>query len=318
MRVLRDPDILFMDEPTSSLAEREVSWLFDLIKRLKLAGKCIIFTSHRWKEVESIADRITIFRNGTHVGSYEKLDEGSAITLMTGRRVDAVYPQISPVQSDGIAMEARDLTSTGVNGVSFDVRKGEILGVGGLAGQGHRELFLTLFGVNRLTRGRVTIAGKPVRIRSPHDAIQAGLGIALVPEDRKREGLLLPMGTKDNLTLPILGRISRAGVIRQRVEHQMAAQVIEQLQVRVATPSRPVRTLSGGNQQKVLIGRWLLANSRILLLYDITRGVDIATKHDIYDLMIQLAARGPFHTVLLERHRGTCPSLSSGARAPRG
>ncbi len=290
--VIRNPDILFMDEPTSSLAEREVNWLFDLIRRLKQDGKCVIFTSHRWKEVESIADRITIYRNGANVGSYEKLDEGDAITLMTGRRVDAIYPQIPPVQADGLAMQAKDLTSTGVNGVSFDVRKGEILGVGGLAGQGHRELFLTLFGVDHLSHGRITVAGNPVKIRSPRDAIRAGLGIALVPEDRKREGLLLPMSTKDNLTLPILSRISRIGVLRQRIEHQMAARMIDQLQVRVSTPSRPVRTLSGGNQQKVLIGRWLLADSRILLLYDVTRGVDIATKHDIYSLMIRLAAEG--------------------------
>jgi len=292
--IVRDPEILFMDEPTSSLPEREVEWLFDLIRRLKSQGKCIVFTSHRWKEVENIADRITIFRNGTHVGTYEKLDvdEGEAITLMTGRHVDAFYPHMNPRQPNGGALDVRGLTSTGVNGVSFQLEKGEILGVGGLAGQGHRELFLTLFGVNRLTSGQIRIAGNPARIHSPHDAIRAGLGIALVPEDRKREGLLLPMSVRDNLTLPILDRISTAGVIRQRTEREMASRLIAQLQVRVANPVRPVRTLSGGNQQKVLIGRWLLADSRILLLYDITRGVDIATKHDIYDLMIRLAAEG--------------------------
>ncbi|HEX2987413.1 MAG TPA: sugar ABC transporter ATP-binding protein [Chloroflexota bacterium] len=290
--VIRDPDILFMDEPTSSLAEREVIWLFDLIKGLRQRGKCIIFTSHRWKEIESIADRITIFRNGVHVGTYTGLDEDQGITLMTGRKVDAMYPELAPRQSSKVVLEAKELTAPGVHGISFKLHQGEILGVGGLAGHGHRELFMTLFGVSKPTHGHILVDGKQVAIHSPRDAINAGLGIALIPEDRKREGLLLPMSVRDNLTLAILDRVSALGVVRQANEQRLAGDMVAKLQVRMGSPRRPVRTLSGGNQQKVLIGRWLLADSRVLLLYDITRGVDIATKHDIYDLMLQLIDEG--------------------------
>ena len=290
--VLRNPRILFMDEPTSSLAEREVEWLFDLIHELRDQGKCVIFTSHRWREIQTIADRITIFRNGRDVGTFTELNEARAITLMTGRSVDVMYPPVPESQSENAAMEVRGLSGEGVRDVSFTLRKGEILGVGGLAGHGHRELFLTLFGVQHASAGQIVVDGKRVTISSPRDAIRAGLGIALIPEDRKREGLLLPMPVRDNLTLAILDRISVMGVIDGRKEKELADQVIQGLQVRTNNTRRAVGTLSGGNQQKVLVGRWLLADSRILLLYDITRGVDIATKHDMYSLMHKLVGEG--------------------------
>ena len=290
--VIRDPDVLFLDEPTSSLAEQGVKWLFQLIEQLRARNKCIIFTSHRWREVKSIASRITIFRNGQNVGTYTDIDEDQAITLMTGRNVEALYPKLPPLTEKETVLEVKDMSSTGVHDVSFSLRKGEILGIGGLAGHGHRELFLTLFGVQKATHGQMLIGGKPVNIRGPRDAIAAGLGIALVPEDRKSEGLLLPMSVQDNLTLPILDRISPWGVVKRGTERQLVQKMIERLQIKTPSASRPVGTLSGGNQQKVLIGRWLLADSRILLLYDVTRGVDIATKHDVYELMVQLAAEG--------------------------
>lgn len=290
--VLRNPRILFMDEPTSSLAEREVEWLFDLIHKLRDQGKCIVFTSHRWKEIQTIADRITVFRNGTDVGTFTHLDENRAVTLMTGRSVDVMYPPVPESVSEQVAMEVRGLNAEGIKDISFTIRKGEILGVGGLAGHGHRELFMALFGVQRSTSGQVLIGGKRVTIASPRDAIRAGLGIALIPEDRKREGLLLPMTIRDNLTLAILDRISVMGVINGQKEKQFSDEVVRELQVRTNTTRRAVGTLSGGNQQKVLVGRWLLADSKILLLYDITRGVDIATKHDMYALMQKLASEG--------------------------
>jgi ribose transport system ATP-binding protein len=166
------------------------------------------------------------------------------------------------------------------------------VGVGGLAGQGHRELFLALFGAHPVSGGEILVDGKTRRIRRPRDAIRAGLGIALVPEDRKREGLLLPMTVRDNMTLPILDRIAIAGIIDRRRERSLVRSIVERLQVRPSDPDRRVSTLSGGNQQKVLIGRWLLADSHILLLYDVTRGVDVATKRDIYRLMLALIAQG--------------------------
>lgn len=290
--VIQEPEILFLDEPTSSLAEREVEWLFGLIGRLRGRGTCIVFTSHRWGEVKTLADRITILRNGSRVGTYRHIDEGDAITLMTGRRVEARYPRLNALVERVPVFEVRGFSSTGVKNVSLVLHRGEILGVGGLAGQGHRELFLALFGAQKVTHGQLLIEGKHVTIRSPRDAIRAGLGIALVPEDRKTEGLLLPMTVRDNLTVAVLDRIALAGVIRAGLERRLAQQAIGQLQVRARSPEQPVATLSGGNQQKVLVGRWLLADSRILLLYDITRGVDIGTKHDIYELMLRLAADG--------------------------
>jgi ribose transport system ATP-binding protein len=290
--VLRNPQVLFLDEPTSSLGAREVEWLFTLVRRLREQGKCIIFTSHRWAEVEHIADRVTIFRNGRHVGTFREIDEGEAVALMTGRHIEAFYVPIPPLQDRTPVLEVRSLTGPGVQGVSLVLHRGEILGIGGLAGHGHRELFLMLFGAIRPTSGKILIEGRETILRSPRDAIHNGLGIALVPEDRKTQGLFLPMSIRDNLTLPILHQISHAGIVRRRHEFALVRHMIDSMQIHPGEPERPVKTLSGGNQQKVLVGRWLLANSRILLLYDVTRGVDIATKHDLYELIGRLSREG--------------------------
>ena len=291
---MREPRILLLDEPTSALAENEVEWLFGLVRRLRDDGACILFTSHRWGEVASLADRITILRNGTNVATRPRFDEGEAVTLMTGRTIDRMYPD-RPAFDEGaaVALRAHDLGGDGLDGVSFELRRGEILGVGGLAGQGQPELFLSLFGARKLSRGQVEIGGKRARLRSPADAIRRGLGIALVPEDRKTEGLMLPMSVKDNLTLAVLGRISRAGVVRRRREQSLVDEAVQRLQIRTRNPGvQAVGMLSGGNQQKVLIGRWLLAEPDVLLLFDVTRGVDVGTKHDLYKLVVELAAQG--------------------------
>jgi ribose transport system ATP-binding protein len=292
--LLLEPEILFLDEPTSALAGREVEWLFGHVRALRERGACVIFTSHRWGEVVDLADRITIFRNGEYVATRASIEESEAVTLMTGRTIDRIYPDLPPVPDDAaVALEVHDLASAGVNGMSLELRRGEVLGIGGLAGQGQRELFMTLFGARKATGGQIVVGGKPKRIRRPSDAIRAGLGIALVPEDRKNEGLLLPMYVRDNLTLAILPRISALGVVRRRSESRLVSRIVERRQIRTRRPSvQEVGTLSGGNQQKVLIGRWLLTGSDVMLLYDITRGVDVATKHDIYELMIGLLGEG--------------------------
>jgi len=292
--LLGDPDILFLDEPTSALAEQEVDWLFALVRSLREHGKCVIFTSHRWGEVANLADRITVFRNGEHVATRDRLTEGEAVTLMTGRTIDRMYPERQPV-AEGLpaALEVRDLRGERVQGVSFTLRRGEILGVGGLAGQGQRDLFMTLFGAHRQTGGELLIDGKAQRIRKPSDAIRQRMGIALVPEDRKTEGLMLPMSVRDNLTLAVLGRVAFYGVLKPRTEQAYVRRAVQRLHVQTTRPSvQEVATLSGGNQQKVLIGRWLIAQSDVLLLFDITRGVDVGTKHDIYELMMELVAEG--------------------------
>ncbi|MEP7054804.1 MAG: sugar ABC transporter ATP-binding protein, partial [Actinomycetota bacterium] len=287
----RDPSILFLDEPTAALAAREVAWLFGLVRAARDRGCCIIFTSHRWREVEDLADKITIFRNGTNVATRDQLSEDEAVTLMTGRSIDRVYPEAQSTGTRDTALEVRDLQAGGLAGVSFELRRGEILGIGGLAGQGQRQLFLTLFGAHRATGGTIGVAGKQVRIRRPIDAIRAGL--ALVPEDRKSEGLLLPLSVRDNLTLPILGELATWGVIRPRAERAAVDSMVTQLRIRTHAPSaQSAGTLSGGNQQKVLLGRWLMTKADVLLLYDVTRGVDAATKHDLYQLIVALAREG--------------------------
>jgi ribose transport system ATP-binding protein len=292
--LVRDPDILFLDEPTSALAEQEVQWLIGTVDDLRKRGKCIIFTSHRWGEVANLADRITIFRNGEHVATRDRLSEAEAVTLMTGRTIDRMYPEVPPVPANApVVLETSDLDGSHVRGVSFSLRRGEILGIGGLAGQGQHDLFMTLFGARKAVGGEIRIDGKARRIRRPSDAIRLGLGIALVPEDRKTEGLMLPMSVRDNLTLAVLGRVAFYGVLNPASEHAHVRRTVHRLGIRTNRPSvQEVGMLSGGNQQKVLIGRWLLADSSILLLYDITRGVDVGTKHDIYELMMWLVGEG--------------------------
>lgn len=293
--ISHNPKILFLDEPTSSLVEREVEWLFGQIRALRDAGTCIVFTSHRWGEIRSIADRITICRGGTDVGTFTDIDEDEAVRLMTGRRVEALYPPLVPLpDGNPTVLEAADLAGANVKRISFDLHAGEILGLGGLAGHGHREVFRLLFGDAHASGGEIRVGGRARRFRSPRAAIAAG--IALVPEDRKTEGLLLQMSVRDNATLAILKRLTHFGVLDRRAERKAAQSVVDSLRVRTAGIGLAVGALSGGNQQKVLLGRWLLAECQILLLYDVTRGVDVATKHEIYELVCRLAREG--HAIL--------------------
>ncbi|MBV8987605.1 MAG: sugar ABC transporter ATP-binding protein [Solirubrobacterales bacterium] len=287
--VTREPSVLILDEPSSALSRREVEWLFDLVRRLRDEGCGVVFTSHRWSEVMDLADRITVFRNGTDVGTHERLTEEDAVALMSGRQVDSAYAEPEQRPQKEVLLEAEDLAAPGLHGVSLSLHSGEILGIGGLEGQGQRELFHALFGLLP-HKGKLTVRGGHPHLRSPREAIRAG--IAFIPQDRKAEGLLLPMTVRENLTLPILRQVATAGVLRPAGERKTAEGMIEQLHIDARRPGQPVGTLSGGNQQKVLLGRWLLAKSQILLLYDVTRGVDVATKQDMYALIIELAADG--------------------------
>jgi ribose transport system ATP-binding protein len=290
-----NPRVLFLDEPTAALSDREVDWLFERVRAVRDAGCCVIFTSHRWREIERLADQVTVFRNGTDVATRDTLSEAEAVTLMTGRNLDQAYPTIGPpgTAPPNVVTDLADPPGGPLRGISWTLRRGELLGVGGLAGQGQRELFLTLFGARHAAAGKVAVAGRPVRLRRPRDAIRAGIGIALVPEDRKAEGLVLPMSVRDNLTLAVLDRVSVAGLLRRGGERSAVDRMVRQLNIDTTRPaSQRVGTLSGGNQQKVLMGRWLLTEADVLLLYDVTRGVDAATKHDFYRLVTDLAGRG--------------------------
>lgn len=288
--IMARPQVLLLDEATSALVEREVAWLFGQIRALRDAGVAIVFTSHRWGEITSIADEITIFRNGSDVGTFTTIGEDEAITLMTGQALETIFPARFAPSSGPALLSLRGARAEGTAPLDLDLRAGEILGIGGLAGHGHRALFFGLFGAPGFREGRIEREGRPVRIAAPWDAIRAG--IALVPEDRKSEGLFLPLSVRDNFTLPILRRLSRFGILRLGAENATVAESIRRLAVRTPSAQQPVGALSGGNQQKVLLGRWLLTRSRILLLYDVTRGVDVATKHEIYELIAGLAREG--------------------------
>src|SRR5579884_2509409 len=225
--IARRPQILFMDEPTSALAEQEVAWLFEQVRKLRDEGACIVFTSHRWNEIKDIANRITIFRNGENAGTYEAtaLSEQEAVERMTGRKLEMLYPDTVPLTERIPQLEVRALTGGNVHEVGFTVHRGEVLGIGGLAGQGQRELLQMLFGVHTPRSGTILLEGKEIRIGNPREAIRQG--IALIPEDRKMEGLLLPLTIRQNLTLPILGRIAQSGFIRRQQEADMIQSMID-------------------------------------------------------------------------------------------
>ncbi|GIF75857.1 sugar ABC transporter ATP-binding protein [Asanoa siamensis] len=294
VRVLAgEPRVVILDEPTAALPDRQVEWLARHMRRLRDDGCCVVFTSHRWREIEALADRVTVFRNGTRVATRERLSEAEAVTLMSGRSFAGAYPTISARPTDESALRVSNLSGGRLRGVDLDLRRGEILGVGGLAGQGQRDLFLTLFGARRAEGGTIEVDGRAVTVRSPKDAIRAGVGIAYVPEDRKAEGLFPPLSIRDNIATATLSRRATAGFVNRSAERVAVASIVDQLRIGAGrSTSGAADTLSGGNQQKVVMARWLLTDARILLLFDVTRGVDAATKHDIYELVDTLAARG--------------------------
>jgi len=311
VRVLAtEPRVLILDEPTAALPDRQVEWLAGHMRRLRDAGCCVIFTSHRWREIEAFADRVTVFRNGTHVATRDHLSEAEAVSLMSGRTFAGTYPDVTGIARGPIALGVRDLRGGRLDGMSLELHQGEILGIGGLAGQGQRDLFLTLFGAQRARSGQIEVAGRRMTIRRPQHAIRAGLGIAYVPEDRKAEGLFLPLSIRDNIALATLGRRSSMGFVARGAERDAVAGIVSQLRIGAGRSTRvPVGNLSGGNQQKVLMARWLLTDARVLLLYDVTRGVDAATKHDIYELIAELATQGKailFYSSETEEIAGLC------------
>ena len=289
-----DPTILILDEATSTLPAREAEWLLALSRRLATAGKLVIFISHRMAEVRNIADRLTIFRNGSTVAVHDALavSDDDIVAQMLGRKLDRLYPERIATATDRIALKVRDFTAgRRVRGAAFDLHQGEVLGVGGLQGHGQRELFQALFGSMR-SRGTLEVWGKPKVIGSPRLARIGRDGLALVPEDRRGQGLLLTKSVRENLTVSVIRRFSDFGVLNRRKEQALVKEMVDFLHIKTSSPEQPAGTLSGGNQQKVIFGKMLLTEARILLLYDPTRGVDVGTKGEIFQLMRDLAARG--------------------------
>ncbi|MEZ5666098.1 MAG: sugar ABC transporter ATP-binding protein [Alphaproteobacteria bacterium] len=294
----REPKLLLLDEPTASLSGRDVAWLAEIIARRRETGSTTVFISHRMQEVREFCDVLTILRNGKAVGTFEADDiaDEQVIETMIGRSLDVVFPAKGPPTAG--ADRAPALSAAGLkagrqmDGISLDLHPGQILGVGGLEGMGQRELFLALFGALPLDAGEIRVHGEPVSLHSPADAIGADIGISLVPEDRKTEGLFLEFDGRQNVSLPSLGRFVSGGLVRRRDESSAALDVLEQVQVPPRALYLQARQFSGGNQQKIVIAKWLLTGSRVLLLYDPTRGVDIGTKAEIYRIMHDFAGKG--------------------------
>jgi rhamnose transport system ATP-binding protein len=288
-----DAKVLILDEPTASLTDREVTNLFRVIRQLKSEGVGMIYISHRLEELPQIADRVTVLRDGSGIGtkSMADVDRAELIRLMVGRDLSAVFPKIDVPLGD-VVLETQNLScrDSGVDNVSLTVRAGEILGLAGLVGAGRTELARVLFGLTPADSGKILLRGKPVTIDSPGAAI--ALGIAYVPEDRRRHGVVLEMSVAQNTTLATLRKIARAGLIDFEKERQTARYFVDRLGTKTPTVDVAVCNLSGGNQQKVALARWLAAEPAVIILDEPTQGVDVGAKSEIHRLMSQLAGRG--------------------------
>jgi ribose transport system ATP-binding protein len=295
--ILKKPRLLLLDEPTSTLSGRDIDWLGRIIARTQAGGAAVIFISHRMPEVNAFCEYLTVFRNGRDVGSARvgDLSDDEIVRMIIGRSLSATFPSREPTARNGDppALSAKGIsTGSRLHKASFNLAPGEILGVSGLQGMGMQELFLGCFGATPLTAGHIEVNGKKVVLMSPRDAVRANIGLSLVPEDRKTEGLFLKLDGLKNISLPVLGRFIRFGLIDERAE---AASVLEAMQV-VQVDKRALFTragaFSGGNQQKLAIGKWILTGGRVMLMYDPTRGVDVGTKHEIYVLIHEFAKSG--------------------------
>jgi ribose transport system ATP-binding protein len=310
--LVRNPRLIIMDEATSALTARDVEQLYRIIRGLRDRGLAVLYISHRMPEISAIADICSVFRNGKHIDTFPMASRTTEeiVPMMIGREVARAYPaKVSTNGAPGapairvnsahhkpeagLLLEIKNLTwSSVLHGISLRLAPGEIVGLGGLDGQGQSELLLALFGVLRGLGGEVFIDGRRVPIEHPRQAKAPKIGMALIPQDRQTEGLLLPMSIEDNLVLAAAPDLSKYGVIDRARERSATNQAVAKLQILASDVAAPVRTLSGGNQQKVVIGKWLLKNPRILLLNDPTRGIDVGTKQELYRLMRELAQTG--------------------------
>ncbi|MDR6396931.1 ribose transport system ATP-binding protein [Herbaspirillum seropedicae] len=288
--------IVIMDEPTAALSERETEQLFNVVRRLRDEGLAIIYISHRMAEVYALADRVTVLRDGSFVGELarDEIDSERIVQMMVGRSLSEFYQhqRIAPADAAQLptVMQVRALAGGKIRPASFDVRAGEVLGFAGLVGAGRTELARLLFGADPRSGGDILLDGRPVHIDQPRAAMRAG--IAYVPEDRKGQGLFLQMAVAANATMNVASRHTRLGLVRSRSLGGVARAAIQRLNVKVAHPETPVGKLSGGNQQKVLLARWLEIAPKVLILDEPTRGVDIYAKSEIYQLVHRLASQG--------------------------
>ncbi|MEU5302797.1 sugar ABC transporter ATP-binding protein [Streptomyces noursei] len=298
-----DARVLIMDEPTAVLTSEEVETLFGIVRELREAGVGIIFITHHLDEIGALGDRVTVLRDGRSVDEVPAgTGEDALIRLMVGRDIAEQYPRRRPDEPGAPLLRVRGLTRHGAKGtgggaarpvfegIDFDVRAGEVVGLAGLVGAGRTEVARAVFGVDRYDAGTVEVAGERLARGDVRAAMRAGLG--LVPEDRKGQGLVLDASLQDNLTLARLDRDTRGGLVDRRGQRREAADVAGRLKVRMSGLGQHARTLSGGNQQKIVIGKWLLAKTRLLILDEPTRGIDVGAKVEIYQLVNELTAAG--------------------------
>jgi len=284
--------VIIMDEPTSAISEKEVSTLFNIIKELKSKGVAIIYISHKMDEIYQIADTITVLRDGKYIGtkSAAELDSKSLITMMVGREMDDLFPKSSTVKGEEV-LSVQHLSSKGkFNDINFEVHAGEVLGIAGLMGAGRTEIARAIFGLDSYDSGKVFIKGKQTNLKSPHEAIAHGIGY--VSEDRKGLGFIPGLSVKENITLSSLPNHAKGWFIQPKSENAVASQMINDLKIKATHAEQKVHYLSGGNQQKVVIGKVLQSSPDIIILDEPTRGIDIGAKFEIYKLIHQLTAKG--------------------------
>jgi ribose transport system ATP-binding protein len=296
--LLREVKILVLDEPTSALGLKDVEWLFGLIQNLSSQGVTVIYISHRMGEIRGLCKRLTILRNGRNVGTYvtKDIDDDEVVRLMIGSSLNVVFPPKPDPKSDSMTtLELKNINNrSGLHGVNLSLKRGEVVGIAALQGHGQEALFECLFGLDSHSDGDMLVNGKPVRFHSPRAAIHHGgqFAIGLIPEDRKRDGLIVDMSVRDNVTLPILENLTRFGWIQHKKEMAEITKVLKKMNINFSKINDMAVALSGGNQQKLVMAKWLLTDCQIMLMYDPTRGVDIGTKVDIYKLIRGMADEG--------------------------
>lgn len=292
--ISKNTKLLILDEPTAALTIRETESLFQVLRNLKEKGVGMIYVSHRMEEIFNISDRITVLRDGKLVGSRNTVETNNneLVKMMVGREIINHYPQWKFSQEDKkVKLEVKNLNvKDKLKDISFELHSGEILGIAGLMGAGRSELAKSLFGVEKIESGTIRIDNMPVSIRSPKNAID--LGIALVVEDRKDEGLVLMSSLQNNIDLPNMDKITRFSVVKEKESTKLSRKAVDDLSVKTSSIKELTNALSGGNQQKVVIGKWLARNPQILILDEPTRGVDVGAKSEIYEIIIDLAKSG--------------------------
>lgn len=285
--------VIVMDEPTSSLGESEINSLFDLIRQLKERGTCIVYISHRMEEIFEIGDRVTVMRDGCFVRTcpLKEIDMDGLVRLMVGRELGEQYPIRTTIPSDVVALKVSHLSrGHELFDINLEVHRGEVLGIFGLVGAKRTEMAKAIFGADPKDSGEIEVLGKSVNIRSTRDAIESG--IALIPEDRKLEGLVGIMGVGDNVALPVLKKLKKGPFLSRKKSEKISEEYVRKLNIKTPDQKKMVRSLSGGNQQKVVIAKWLASNSQVVIFDEPTRGIDVGAKLEIYRIINQLLEQG--------------------------